>query len=93
MAALFHGERLWGYDFPFPETDRKLIAAEYSELGQAIESGTAVEVDTTQGGRSVAVSYAMLESNLAGRAVTLEEVLAEELDGYQREIDKELGLV
>ena len=93
MAALFHGERLWGYDFSFPETDRKLIAAEYSELGQAIESGTAVEVDTTQGGRSVAVSYAMLESNLAGRAVTLEEVLAEELDGYQREIDRELGLV
>lgn len=92
-AALFGGERLWGYDFPFAETDRKLIAVEYAELGRAIESGGAVEVDAVQGGRSVAVSYAMLESGVAGRAVTLAEVLNEEIDAYQREIDEELGLV
>ncbi|MCY3710038.1 MAG: Gfo/Idh/MocA family oxidoreductase [Caldilineaceae bacterium] len=92
-AALFGGERLWGYDFPFHETDRKLIAAEYGELGLAIEDGGAIEVDAAQGTRSVALSYAMLESSEAGRALTMEEVLAEKVDAYQLEIDEELGLV
>ncbi len=91
-AALFGGERLWGYSFPFPQTDRKLIAAEYGELGRAIESGGPIEVDATQGGRSVALSYAMLESSMAGRALTMAELLSEEIDGYQLEIDEELGL-
>ncbi len=92
-AALFGGERLWGYDFPFHETDRKLIATEYGELGLAIEDGGAIEVDAAQGTRSVALSYAMLESSEAGRALTMEEVLAEKVDAYQLEIDEELGLV
>lgn len=92
-AALFGGERLWGYEFPFHETDRKLIAAEYGELGLAIEDGGAIEVDAAQGTRSVALSYAMLESSEAGRALTMEEVLAEKIDAYQLEIDEELGLV
>ncbi len=92
-AALFGGDRLWGYDFPFPETDRKLLATEYGELGLAIEDGGSIEVDATQGTRSVALSYAMLESSEAGRALSMEEVLSEKVDAYQLEIDKELGLV
>lgn len=92
-AALFQGDRLWRYDFPFAETDRKLIAVEYGEFGESIATGNPVEVDAYQGTRSVAVSYAMLESGVAGRAVTIEEVLDESLDGYQRVIDEELGLV
>ena len=92
VAALFGGDRLWGYDFSFPETDRKLIAAEYGELGRAIEGGGSIEVDAAQGARSVALSYAMLESNLAGRALTMEEVLSAEVAAYQMEIDEELGL-
>lgn len=92
-AALFGGDRPWGYDFPFPVTDRKLIAAEYGELGRAIESGAEVEVDAAMGVRSVALAYAMLESSAAGRALTLEEVLSEEVDAYQRDIDEGLGLV
>lgn len=91
-AALFGGGRLWGYQFPFPETDRKLLAAEYGELGLAIEDGGSIEVDATQGARSVALSYAMLESSVAGRALTMEEVLAEEVNAYQSEIDEDLGL-
>ena len=93
VAALFGGDRLLDYDFPFPVTDRKLIAAEYGELGRAIESGGSIEVDATQGTRSVALTYAMLESQAAGRSVTMDEVLSEEVDGYQLEIDEELGLV
>lgn len=91
-AALFGGGRLWGYQFPFPETDRKLLAVEYGELGLAIEDGGPIEVDATQGTRSVALSYAMLESSEAGRALTMEEVLAEKVNAYQLEIDEELGL-
>ena len=92
-AALFGGDRLWGYEFPFPETDRKLLAAEYGEFGLAIEDGGSIEVDAAQGARSVALTYAMLESNVAGRALTMDEVLSEKVDAYQLEIDEELGLV
>ncbi len=92
-AALFGGDRLWGYAFPFQETDRKLLAAEYGELGLAIEDGGDIEVDAAQGARSVALTYAMLESNVAGRALTMDEVLSEKVDAYQLEIDEELGLV
>ncbi len=92
-AALFGGDRLWRYDFPFNETDRKLLAVEYGEFGDAIATGQPVEVDAYQGTRSVAISYAMLESSVAGRAVTIEEVLNESLGEYQRDIDEGLGLV
>ena len=40
-AALFGGDRLFEYPFPFPETDRKLIAVEYHELGTCIQQGAA----------------------------------------------------
>ena len=92
-AALFGGDRLWGYEFPFPVTDRKLLATEYGEFGLAIEDGGSIEVDPAQGARSVALTYAMLESNVAGRALTMDEVLSEKVDAYQLEIDEELGLV
>jgi hypothetical protein len=49
-------------------------------------------VEAEQGTRSVAASYAMLESGLLGRAVTLDEVLNEQVDAYQREINAGLGL-
>ena len=92
-TALFGGDRLWGYEFPFPVTDRKLLATEYGEFGLAIEDGGSIEVDPAQGARSVALTYAMLESNVAGRALTMDEVLSEKVDAYQLEIDEELGLV
>src|SRR5690606_15456622 len=91
-ATLFGGERLWRYDFPFEQTDRKLIAVEYDDFAGAILGEHPVEVDATQGTRSVAISYAMLESGVLGRAVTVDEVLAEQVDAYQREIDEGLGL-
>ncbi|HXF62322.1 MAG TPA: Gfo/Idh/MocA family oxidoreductase [Caldilineaceae bacterium] len=92
-ATLFGGERLWRYDFPFEQTDRKLIAVEYDDFAGAILGEHPVEVDAAQGTRSVALSYAMLESGVLGRVVTVDEVLAEQVDAYQREIDEGLGLV
>ena len=90
-ATLFGGERLWRYSFPFPETDRKIIAIEYADFASAIQHGSAPEVDAYQGTRSVALSYAILESGALGRLVTMDEVMSEQVDAYQREINESLG--
>jgi predicted dehydrogenase len=91
-ASLFGGERLAEYHFSFAETDRKLLAVEYADFAGAIRGEHAPEVDAAQGARSVAVAYALLESGALGRPVTVAEVLAEELGGYQKSIDQGLGL-
>jgi predicted dehydrogenase len=92
-ASLFGAERLAGYGFSFAETDRKLLAIEYADFAAAIRGEHPPEVDAEQGARSVAVSYALLESSAIGRPVTIAEVLAEEVASYQRSIDEGLGLV
>jgi predicted dehydrogenase len=92
-ARLFGGERLAGFSFPFAETDRKLLAIEYAEFAGAIRGDHPPEVDAEQGTRSVAVSYAMLESGVLGRPVAVAEVLSEEIGAYQRSIDEGLALL
>jgi predicted dehydrogenase len=91
-ASLFGAERLAGYGFSFAETDRKLIAVEYADFAGAIRGEHPPEVDAAQGTRSVALTYALLESNALGRPVTVAEVLAEQADGYQQSINAGLGL-
>ncbi len=91
-ASLFGAERLAEYHLSFPETDRKLIAIEYADFAEAIRGEHPPEVDIDQGTRSVALSYALLESGLLGRPVTVAEVLAEQVDGYQQSINEGLGL-
>ncbi len=52
-----------------------------------------MEVDLEQGTRSVAVTYAMLESGAAGgQPVSIDDVLAERITRYQDSIDEGLGL-
>jgi len=92
-ATLFGGDRLWEYDLSFTETDRKLIAVEYADFGGAILGQHPIEVDIEQGSRSVAIAYALLESGLTGRALTVDEVLDEQVGEYQREIDEGLGIL
>ena len=91
-ATLFGGERLFEYDLEFQLTDRKLIAVEYWELGQCIEKGRKPEVDIVQGARSVALAYAWMESQQAGRAVTVDEVYEDQLNAYQAEINESMGI-
>ena len=91
-TKLFGGNRLWHYQFPFPETDRKIIAVEYADFAEAILGQHQVEVNAEQGTRSVAASYSMMESQKIGRLVTLEEVIAEQVDSYQEEINDSLGI-
>jgi predicted dehydrogenase len=92
-ATLFGGERPWTYSFDFQTTDRKIIALEYHEFAACIRGGTRPEVDGAMGKRDVALVYALFESQLAGRPVTIDEVETSAVDAYQREIDEHLGLV
>ncbi len=92
-ATLFGGDRVWSYDFPFREIDNKIIAIEYHDLFKSIEKGTAPEVDASTGARSVAISYALLESGESGKIVTIDEVMGDETNDYQKEINESLGLL
>jgi hypothetical protein len=92
-AALFGNERPWTYDFDFPSTDRKLIALEYAELARCIRTGAMPEVDGAVARRAVALVYALFESQLANRPVSIDEIESGDLDAYQREIDEHYGLV
>ncbi len=92
-AELFGGERVWTYEFPFPETDAKILALEYYELGECIRTGQSPEVTGEVARRDVAMVYAALESGRLGRPVSIAEVEAVAVDDYQREIDQHLGLI
>jgi predicted dehydrogenase len=92
-ASLFGGERIWRYDLPFPEIDRKLLAIEYADFAESILKGRPTEVDLVAAVRSVALPYAMLESSKIGRAVTMKEVMNEEVAAYQDEINRSIGLI
>ncbi len=92
-AELFGGERPWTYTLEFNDTDSRLLALEYHELGQCITSGTTPEVTLEEGRRDLALTYAPFESGVLGRPVTLEDVLSGAADTYQSELDAHLGLV
>jgi len=92
-ARLFGGERPWTYNFEFPVTDRKILALEYHELAECIRTGAQPEVNGAVARRDVALVYALFESQVAGRPVTIEEVETSAVDAYQREIDEHLGLI
>jgi len=92
-AALFGNERPGGYDFDFVTTDRKLLAVEYAELAHCIRTGARPEVNGAVGRDAVALICAIFESQVAGRPVTLADVVSGQIDAYQREIDQHFGLV
>lgn len=89
---LFGGDRLWQFNFPFPETDAKIIAIEYGDFAEAIAGNHPIEVDAYQGTRSVAISYAILESGATGHIVHIDNMLDESINTYQQEIDDGLGI-
>jgi predicted dehydrogenase len=91
-AELFGGERVWTYDLEFNDTDSRILALEYHELGACIARGALPEVTLEEGRRDLALTYAPFESGALGRAVSLEEVLSGKADAYQREINLALGL-
>ena len=89
LAAHFFPTRMATGD---DAVDWKLLALEIYELGEAILNGRALEVDGLEGLKDVAAVYAILESSVAGRAVTMAEVESGGLYAYQAEIDQSLGI-
>jgi predicted dehydrogenase len=90
-------ERLFGpgvveYDLPFAAIDAKHLAIEFHDFAEAVLSGGEPEVDGYHGMTAVAAILGAYESALAGRAVTMDEVLSGKVRAYQEEIDQELGL-
>jgi len=91
-AELFGSERAWSYQLEFNDTDGRLLALEYYELGACVASGAQPEVTADEGLADLALTYAPFESNRLGRPVRLAEVASGQADSYQREIDMLLGL-
>ena len=90
-------ERLFGakvvtYELDFPPIDAKHMAIEMHDFGEAVLNGTKPEVDGHLGMTAVAAIYGAYESILAGRAVTMDEILSGQVRAYQQEIDAALGL-
>ena len=73
--------------------DARHLAIEYHDFGRAILTGEQPEVDGMGGMKAVAAILGAYESALAGRSVTMGEVLSGEVGTYQEEIDAALGLI
>jgi predicted dehydrogenase len=91
-AELFGGERVWTYSFEFNTTDSKILALEYFELGECVQSGVSPEVSGDEARADVALTYAPFEAGRLGRPVSLAELVDGSADVYQREIDALVGL-
>jgi predicted dehydrogenase len=84
---LFQADRLGSYRFSHPEADRMLLAIEYREFGECIETGAPPEVDGYVGRQALALCNAALESSVLNRPVTLAEIEAEQTGIYEAEIN------
>lgn len=91
-SELFGGERVWTYSFPFVDTDSKILATEYHELGECVRTGRAPEMTGEEGRADVALTYAPFEAGRLGRPVTLDDMVSMRAYVYQAEIDDILGL-
>jgi predicted dehydrogenase len=76
--------------FPAGLTDT--IAVELNEFAGAIRSGTVPEVDGMEGFKAMAICMALFESAWLNRPVSLQEVERCQVDGYQAQIDRALGI-
>jgi len=90
-------ERVFGkngvqYELDFLAADARHTAIELHDFGEAILTDRKPEVGGHLGMTAVAAVLGVYESALAGRAVSMDEVLAGEVREYQQDIDEALGL-
>lgn len=76
----------------FPGGVENSVATELKEFADAARGRGVPEVDGLEGYRSQAICMAVLESEWFKRPVSLAEIEAGELEGYQAEIDEALGI-
>ncbi|MGH2350043.1 MAG: Gfo/Idh/MocA family protein [Chloroflexota bacterium] len=69
------------------------MALEQLDFFRAIAEGRPTEVSGEEGLRDLAVAYAVIESSVAGRPVTVEEVERGQVAAYQEAIDRHHGLL
>ncbi len=91
-AEIFGGERVWTYSLDFNDTDSRILALEYHELGQCILTGESPEVTGEQARADVALAYAPIDAGRLGRPVTLDELISGQVGAYQSEVDELLGI-
>lgn len=82
--------RMASYELPFEEIDRKLVAIEYRDFAEAIQTGREPEVDAEAGMKALALVYGLLESGQAGEPVRMADVMTGAVNAYQQEIDSTL---
>ena len=80
------------YEASFPNGVTDAYALEQLDWLQAIDEGRPAKMTGEQGTIDLALAYAILESGLLRREVTLDEVLKGEADEYQRPINEHYGL-
>ena len=76
----------------FPRGITETVATELWEFIQAVQGKARVETDGLEGYKAEAISFALYESAVAGRWVTLDEIEDLRLEAYQAEINADLGL-
>ncbi|MBI3973272.1 MAG: Gfo/Idh/MocA family oxidoreductase [Chloroflexi bacterium] len=79
--------------FPFDLFDDPYgMALEQLDFFRAIAEGRQTEVGGEEGLRDLAIAFAVIESSVAGRPVTVDEVERGGVSAYQQEIDEHYGL-
>ena len=79
-------------EYYFPNGIESTVAIELKYFADAINTDGKPEVDGMEGMKSEAICMAVYESGYWGRPVTLAEIESCELEGYQKEINDELGI-
>jgi predicted dehydrogenase len=93
LSALYRKEAATGlqeHHFPLGLTNDFALAQ--LDWLRAVEQGTQPECSGAEGLHDLACAYALVESNLAGREVTLAEIESGALRSYQTPIDQRFGL-
>ena len=85
-SRLFAGKVVYA-PLDFNEADAALIAIEIHDFAEAILNRRKPEVDGYLGMTAVAAVLAAFESGIAGRTVTMQEVLSGRVSAYQDSID------
>jgi predicted dehydrogenase len=76
----------------FPCGVTETVATELWEFIQAVQGKAKVETDGLEGFKAEAISFAVYESAATGRWVTLDEIEQLQVEAYQAEINRDLGL-
>ncbi len=93
-SALWDGKRrMHSYSMGFRSIDAKIIAIEYMDFANAINTGNAPEVGSIEGMAALALAYGVMESGETQQAVRIDDVISGASRQFQSEIDRVAGIV